>query len=351
MIFATGISFRTAPVAVREQLAIAPSRRVETAARLKAAAGLSEIVLLSTCNRVEIYGVSESSSGLDRLLDLLAADGSSVQPHSYHHTGDAAVRHLFSVASGLDSMVLGETEITGQVKMAYEEAHAAGLTGRVTNCMFQKALQTAKAVRTRTTIGRGATSVGSVAVQLAEQIFGGDLHGKTVMIVGAGKIGETCLRHLVKKGVGSILVANRTIEHAEELAREVGGRAVNYMDDGLVAMREADIVVTSTSCPVAILDKEDVEVVMSARRQRPLFLIDIAVPRDVDAAVTEVENVFLYNIDHLEALVQENIRLREQDLGRCLDLIQERVQELNAKLRASPPARPPLLLPQPALCH
>ena len=201
-----------------------------------------------------------------------------VSPYIYLHTGEAAARHLFAVASGLDSMVLGETEITGQIKTAYETALAAKLTGRIINGLFQRAFQVVKAIRTKTLIGRGATSVGSVAVQLAEKIFSGDFKDKTVMIIGAGKMGEACIRHIAKNGVKSIIVANRSMESAEALAREFGGRAVNYMDDGLAAMVGADIVVSSTGCPETILDREDVEAVMRQRPNRPLFLIDIAVP-------------------------------------------------------------------------
>lgn len=303
-----------------------------TATRLKEQGGLSELVLLSTCNRVELYGVADHAGGLPELLGSLARAPLDVSPCVYVHTEEAAARYLFAVASGLDSMVLGETEITGQIKTAYEAARAANLTGRILNGAFQRAFQVVKAIRTQTQIGRGATSVGSVAVQLAEKIFGGDFHDKTIMIIGAGKMGEACLRHLVKKGVRSIIVANRTLARAEELAREVGGRAVNYMDDGLAAMQEADIVVSSTGCPETILDREDVEAVMRQRPNRPLFLIDIAVPRDIAAEVQQVESVFLYNMDHLEQLMRENVRLREQEVVRCREIIQEHTAALMAKL-------------------
>lgn len=332
IMFVAGISFKTAPVALREQLAVAPTRLIETATKLKIEGGLSELVLLSTCNRVELYGVAESIEGLPRLLASLARTNIDLSSYLYIHTGDAAARHLFSVASGLDSMVLGETEITGQIKNAYEAALAAKLTGRVLNAAFQRAFQVVKAIRTQTQIGRGATSVGSVAVQLAEKILGSDFEAKTVMIIGAGKMGEACVRHIAKKGLRSIIVANRTLESAQELAREFGGRAVNYMDEGLAAMCEADIVVSSTGCPETILDREDVETVMRQRPNRPLFLIDIAVPRDIATEVAELENVFLYNIDHLERLVLENVRLREQELTRCHEIISEHINALMTKL-------------------
>jgi len=347
MMFVAGISFKTAPVALREQLAVIPSRLIETANRLKEAGGLSELTLLSTCNRVELYGVTDRAEGLADLLGTLAHTPVDISPYVYVHTNEAAARHLFSVASGLDSMVLGETEITGQIKTAYEAARGANLTGRVLNCAFQRAFQVVKAVRTQTQIGRGATSVGSVAVQLAEKIFGGNFNDKTVMIIGAGKMGEACIRHIAKNGVGSIVVANRTLAHAEELAREFGGRAVNYMDDGLAEMAKADIVVSSTGCPATILDREDVEAVMRQRPNRPLFLIDIAVPRDIAQEVQQVENVFLYDMDDLEKLVAENVRMREQELAPCREIITKHTTELMAKISA--PARKPEAAPKPEM--
>lgn len=339
MMFVAGISFKTAPVALREQLAVTPSRLIETATRLKEQGGLSELALISTCNRVELYGVAGNAQGLAELLGSLARTPVDVSPYIYVHRDADAARHLFSVASGLDSMVLGETEITGQMKTAYEAARAAKLTGRVINCAFQRAFQVVKDIRTKTQIGRGATSVGSVAVQLAEKIFGGDFRDKTVMIIGAGKMGEACIRHIAKNGVGSIIVANRSLEHAQALAREFGGRAVNYMDEGLAAMAGADIVVSSTGCPETILDREDVEVVMRQRANRPLFLIDIAVPRDIDRAAQDVENVFLYDIDDLEQLVAGNVRMREQEMAPCREIIEKHTAELMAKLNG--PSRKP----------
>jgi glutamyl-tRNA reductase len=307
------------------------------------------LVLLSTCNRVEIYGVADQPADLARLPALLSRTDVDVSPYVYVHSGADAARHLFAVASGLESMVLGETEITGQIKIAYEAARSALLTGRVLNAAFQRAFQVVKAIRTKTQIGRGATSVGSVAVQLAEKILGGNFNDKTVMIIGAGKMGEACIRHIAKKGIRSVIVANRTLEHAQELAREFGGRAVNYMDDGLAAMREADIVVSSTGCPETILDREDVDAVMRHRPNRPLFLIDIAVPRDIATEVERLENVFLYNIDHLEQLMRENVRLREQELASCHEIIGQHTAALMARLETAPgsiPAAAPA--PQPA---
>jgi glutamyl-tRNA reductase len=232
-------------------------------------------------------------------------------------------------------MVIGETEITGQVKQAYLAAQQARLTGRVTNRLFQTALQVAKEIRTQTQIGRGATSVGSVAVELAERIFDHDLSRKTVMIIGAGKMGEACVRHLAKKGARSLLVSNRSYDRALALATDFGGRAVRF-DDCLPAMAEADIVVSSTGSPQTILHRHDLASVMAARRNRPLFLIDIAVPRDIAPDVEQLPGVYLYNVDHLEAIMRENVRLREQELARCQAIIGERTAALMTRFTPAP---------------
>jgi glutamyl-tRNA reductase len=333
--FVAGLSYRTAPVQLREQLAVSPALLRCAGCRLKLGANLDEVVLLSTCNRVEVYGTTPWVNGnVHRLFQHLgASEDLDFAPHLYVKEGEEAVKHLFAVAGGLDSMVLGETEITGQVKNAYQAAQQAGLTGRVLNRLFQTALQTAKEIRTRTHIGRGAVSVGSVAVELAERIFDKDLASKTVMIIGAGKMGEACVRHLAKKGARSVLVSNRSFERAQGLAAEVGGRAIRF-DECLTAMVEADIVVSSTGCPDTILHRADVASLLSRRGSRPLFLIDIAVPRDIDADVQQLDNVYLYNIDHLEAIVRENAQMREQERNQCQGIIAQRTQEVLGRLAA-----------------
>ena len=303
-LFVAGLSYKTAPVSVRERVAVPAGRLGCGGSRLKVAGNLSEVVVLSTCNRVEVYGVTPRVNGnMERLFGELVGEGLDLSAHLYVKEGVEAVEHLFAVAGGLDSMVLGETEITGQVKQAYQAAQEAKLTGRLTNRLFQTALQTAKEIRTETGIGRGATSVGSVAVELAERIFDKDLSQKTVMIIGAGKMGEACVRHLTKKGPRAVLVANRSFERTQFLAGEFGGQAVRF-EELPSALAGADIVVSSTGCPQTILHREDLQTVMAARRNRPLFLIDIAVPRDIDADVDRLDNVYLYNVDHLEAIVR-----------------------------------------------
>lgn len=333
-LFVAGLSYKTAPVELREKLAVAPGRLPCHGCRLKLGGGLTEVVVVSTCNRVEIYGVTtQAFPNAVRLFQELSGSDADVAPYLYVKEGLAAVKHLLSVAGGLDSMVLGETEITGQVKQAYQNAQAAKLTGRVTNRLFQTALQVAKEIRTETGIGRGATSVGSVAVELAERIFDGRLAERTILIVGAGKMGEACVKHLAKKGAGAVLVANRSLERARGLAAEFGGEAIPFAELG-TALGRADIVVTSTGAPQTILHRAEIEAVLPGRRNRPLFLIDIAVPRDVDTDVQTLPNVFLYNVDHLENLVQENVRQRQHELAKCEAIIQERSAALLVRFAA-----------------
>jgi glutamyl-tRNA reductase len=228
-------------------------------------------------------------------------------------------------------MVLGETEIVCQVKNAYDTARTAHLTGPVLNRTFQKAFQTLKAIRTQTGIGRGATSVGSAAAELAERVFGNDLAMRKVMIIGAGQMGEACVRHLAKKGAGSILVSNRSLHHAIELAEEFGGQVLPF-DQCFQAIAEVDIVVTATACPNTLLRGADVEKLIHARRNRPLFLIDLSVPRNIDPKIQLIDNVYLYNIDDLEAIVHENVRSRGKDLVKCEQIIGSQAAALMAKL-------------------
>jgi glutamyl-tRNA reductase len=347
-IFVAGLSFKTAPVEIREQIAVHASHLRCHGCRLKLGANLDEVVIVSTCNRVEIYGVTSTSRRIEHtIFQHLSASRIDVSPYLYYKEGSEAVQHLFSVASGLDSLVIGETEITGQIKQAYQAAHDANLTGKVLNRTFQTALQTAKEIRTQTGIGRGATSVGSVAVELAERIFDKDFSNKSVMIIGAGKMGEACIKHLSKKGAKSVLVSNRSFDRAQNLAQEFGGRAIRF-DDCLKAMEEVDIVVSSTGAPSTILHRDEVARVMQARRNRPLVLIDIAVPRDIAADVQEISNVYLYDVDDLEVIVQENVRLREQEQGRCQEIIRDKAGEIIRRFSHSAP-RPSTLAEQFAL--
>ena len=334
-IFVAGLSYKTTPVEVREKLAVHRSRLQCSGCRLKLGGGLAEVVLLSTCNRVEIYGVAPWMHGrVTQLFQELTGSDFDFTPHLYVKEGVAAAEHLFAVASGLDSLVIGETEITGQVKNAYQAAKDAGLVGKKMNRLFQTAFAVVKAIRTNTGIGRGATSVGSVAVELAEKVFDRDLSAKTVMILGAGKMGEACVKHLAKRGAKTVLVANRSVERAEKLATEFGGRAVR-LEDSAAAMIEADILVSSTGSPDLVLMRDDVAKILPARGNRPLVLVDIAVPRDIDPAVAELPDVFLYDIDDLEAVVRENTKNRAQELAMCQQIIAEHTAELMQRLAAT----------------
>jgi glutamyl-tRNA reductase len=328
-IFAAGISHKTAPVKLREQLAVKQSELVDLAFVLKCFGHLDEIVLLSTCNRVEIYGTTRKATGhIKSLLQLLCAEPRDLDPHIYLYEDAAAVRHLLRVAAGLDSMALGETEIIGQIKNAYEIARNAGLTGGVLNRLFQRAFQATKEIRTRTGIGRGTVSIKSTAVELIGKT---DLSQQSIMVLGAGEMAECCLRLLVKKGARSILVANRSFDRAIDLAIQYGGQAV-CLGDCLFEMPDVDVVIAATSSAETLLYRDDIERLMEARRHRPLLLIDLAVPRNIEPTVGGLENVSLYNIDDLEAAAREAARNREGELAACHRIIDTHVAALIEKL-------------------
>lgn len=326
-IFVLGMNYKTAAVAIRESFGARVASPAFHEAILASRAICEEVVVLRTCNRVEVYGVPAAGVALADITRHLC--GGSPAPEMYLHQGREAVHHLLSVSSGMDSMVLGETEITGQIKNAYEAARKQGSTGKRLNKLFQKALETAKEIRTVTAIGKGAASVGSVAVQHARKIFGASLDGRDVMIIGAGNMAEKCLRHLVKKGVGRITVVNRSVEKAEQLAVQFNGTAAPF-GHCLEAMAAVDIVITSTGSPHIILERGDIEHVMRARDFRPLVIIDIAVPRDVAPEAREIPGVHLHDIGDLEDTVRENIRYREQDLALCWSIIGGKTEEFEA---------------------
>jgi len=331
-LFAAGVSHKTAPVELREQLAVKQSAIVDLAFVLKCFGHLDEIVLLSTCNRIEIYGTTRQATGrIKSLLQLLCAEPGDLDPHIYLYEGAAAVRHLLRVAAGLDSMVLGETEITGQIKNAYETAREAGLTGPVLNRLFQRASQATKEIRTHTAIGRGTVSIKSAAVELIEKAFSDDLASKSVMVIGAGEMAERCVQLLVKKGVRSIFVSSRSFDRAIDLANRYGGEAVCF-GYCLFEMRDVDVVVAATSSGQTLLVLDDIENLMKARRNRPLLLIDLSVPRNIDPAASQLENVTLYNIDDLEALARQGAQARERELATCHQIIEAHVAALIKKL-------------------
>lgn len=319
-----GINHKTAPVELREKFSFSHSEAAGANRRLKADACLSENIILSTCNRVEIYAVANHDRDCAHdIKDFLAAfHNMKVSDHDdklYIYKGKNAVGHLFKVASGLDSMVVGEMEILNQLKVAYRDAKSSLATGKVLNRLFEKAFNTAKTVRTETFIARGTVSVSSAASRLAKKILG-DLKDKTAMIVGTGVIGEQLIVYLRKNGIGRILVANRTLERAKGLAERFDATALAFEDfEGRMA--EVDIVIASTGAPHCIIRTQTIASLMPKRGQRPLFIIDLAVPRDVESQVNEIDNVYLYDIDDLQRIVDDNISLRRNELDNCSRII------------------------------
>src|SRR6266478_5491918 len=330
-LFAAGISHKTAPIELRERLAVKQSEIADLAFVLKCFGHLAEIVLLSTCNRVEIYGTTRHATGhIKALLQLFCSEPHDLDPHIYLYEGAAAVRHLLRVSAGLDSMVLGETEITGQIKNAYEIARNAGLTGCVLNRLFQRAFQATKEIRTRTGIGRGTVSIKSTAVELIGKT---DLSRQSIMVLGAGEMAENCVRLLLKKGAQSIFISNRSFDRALDVATRCGGEAVCF-GYCLFEMRDVDVVIAATSSAETLLGRDDVENLMKARRNRPLLLIDLSVPRNIDPAVTGLDHVSLYNIDDLEAVAREGIRNRQRELAACHRIIEAHIRSLIERFHA-----------------
>jgi len=328
-ILVVGLSHKTAPIELRERLSISEQELPKPLEMLGDSAELVERMLVATCNRVETYAVTEGGveKAVGVIADCLAAyrnlDKTEFVDKLYTHTAAEAVRHVFRVASSLDSLVVGEPQILGQLKTAYTIAQAREATGIILNNLLEQAFHVAKRVRTETGVATSAVSVSSAAVELARKIFG-ELTGRSVLIVGAGEMAELALRHLVDDGVRSVLVANRSFERAVTLARQFDGRAVTFE-----ALRQemvgADIVISATSAPHVILKKEDLQTIIQQRRHRPIFLIDIADPRDIDPACNDLDNVYLYNIDDLQSVVEANLKERKREAERAEVIIEREV--------------------------
>jgi glutamyl-tRNA reductase len=329
-----GVNHNTAPVEVRERFAIPESKISEAVQRLAQYPGIEEGMIVSTCNRVEF--LARSANGCDPnlrgyLRDYFRTELGPYEKYLYEYQENEAIRHLFRVASSLDSMVVGEPQILGQVKEAYAAARAVGAVNSHLDALVTRAFGVAKRVRTETAIGSSAVSVASIAVELAQKIFG-SLDGKTVYLVGAGKMIELAARHLIAGGAGKILVVNRTYEKAVALASKFDGTPVPF-DQLYTTVAKADIVITSTGAPVTIFRREHAEQFMAERRNRPMFFIDIAVPRDVDAAVNKVDGVFVYDIDDLQAVVATHISDRRKEARRAEAIIENEVQKFNSRLQ------------------
>ena len=328
-----GVNHKSAPLEVRERMAIPESRLPDTCRELAAYPGIEEGIVISTCNRVEI--VTHTSNGAADLRGFLREhfhlESKELDPHLYEFRGKDAVRHLFRVASSLDSMVIGEAQILGQVKEAYAAARAAGAVGGQLDQLFSRAFAVAKRVRGETAVGSSSVSIASVAVELAERIFG-TLEGKTVFIVGAGKMSELAARHLMAHGCAAIFVSNRTFERAAGLAEKFNGQAIKF-DDLYNCCDRADIVITSTGSPHAIFRREHGEQFLARRKNRPMFFIDIAVPRDVSPEMGKLDGIFIYDLDDLQQAVSSHVADRRKEAELAEAIITGEVERFEARLQ------------------
>ena len=322
-----GLNHETAPVEVREHFAVSEQQLGSRARQLTELTTIAESVVISTCNRMEVYVAAEDRQmGLKVLRQHFSqGHGEEDMSHMYQKCGDEAKKHLFALVCGLNSMVLGETEIFGQVKSAYKQALEAGATKGVLNRLFQKSFTVGKRIRTNTRIQVGATSVGNVAVDLAEKIFG-KLKGSHIMIIGAGETSRLVAQSMISRGASKLTVTNRSVERARSLADELNGDVVPF-DSWEDALVQADVVVSSTGAPEPVLQAAQIESVRRLRKYRPLFLIDIAVPRDIDAKAGDIEEVYLYDIDKLQQLASSAKESRAKQVELCEQMIAEEISQ------------------------
>ena len=329
-----GVNHNTAPVEVRERLALPESRLPEVCKSLCQQEGIEEGMILSTCNRVEL--LVRRRDGVDNLRNFVCEyfhlDPAEYERYFYDYREEEAVRHIFRVTSSLDSMVVGEPQILGQVKEAYAVARAVGAINSQLDSLLTRAFAVAKRVRTETAVGSSAVSVASVAVELAKKIFG-SLNGKHVYLVGAGKMSELAARHLIAHGAASIFVANRTYDRAVQLAKKFHGQAIMF-EQLYDTCDKADIVITSTGAPHAIFRREHGELFLSRRRNRPMFFIDIAVPRDVDPGLNKLDGIFVYDIDDLQQAVTSHVADRRKEAERAEAIVALEVQRFQARLQS-----------------
>lgn len=331
-----GLNHRTAPVAVRERFWIPESRRSETLVQLSRAEGIQEVIILATCNRTEfLLWAEDVTLAATSVMSLLSSEYQLKLCEwklFYRLLDEAALLHIFRVASSLDSMVVGETQIISQVKEAWKQAQNIGASGRRLDAVMQKALSVSKRVRNETAIGNLAVSVPYAAVELTRQVLG-TLEGKQVLLIGAGKMSELSARGLLNHGAASVKVISRTIEHATELAQKLGGTAVPF-EERWQHLSQADVILSSTSCPHTILSREETEVLVRDRQARPLVIVDIAMPRDIDPQVRQVKGVFLYDLDDLEHLVRRNVSEREANASAAEKILQAETQDFRRDLAA-----------------
>lgn len=327
-----GMNHKTAPVALREKVAFAEDRLLAALRALRQESGVTEAMILSTCNRTEVYWAG-SADGAALTQWLERHHGSlDLAPSLYVHQEAHAVAHAFSVASGLDSMVVGEPQILGQLKDAYRIAQESGNTGPTLNKLFQAAFAAAKRVRTETRIGANAVSLASASLSLARRVFS-DLSEHTALLIGAGEMNAITARHLAGAGVKRLTIANRTLARAQALAAEVKGYAVD-LEDLDKELADADIVVSCTASPVALITKRTAEAAIRARRRRPIFMVDMAVPRDIEPEVAELEDIYLFSLDDLQQLINENLQQRELAAGEARQVLDEEVTRFLSQSRA-----------------
>ncbi|MCG7410186.1 glutamyl-tRNA reductase [Paenibacillus sp. ACRRX] len=325
-----GMNYRTAPVEIREKFAIPEEQWTDAIQQLRRIKSVLECVIVSTCNRTEMYVVVDRLHMCGHFIRGFMEQWYDIPrqqftPYLYIYEDDQAVEHLFRVTSGLDSMVVGETQILGQVRQSFLFAQKQGTTGTCFNHLFKQAVTLAKRAHAETNINDNAVSVSYAAVELGKRIFG-SFQGKKVLILGAGKMSELTVKHLYSNGAAEVMVANRTLARAEELARQFKGRACT-LDNLDTLLTEADIVISSTGSPSYVLTGKDVEQVMKRRRSRPLFLIDIAVPRDLDPAIADLSSVFLYDIDDLEGIVQSNLAQRNKEALKIEHMVAHEIKQ------------------------
>ena len=327
-IVVVGLSHKTAAVEIREKIAFSPTQMEKPLEMLVALDGITEGVIVSTCNRVEVYVTTRDiAGGIARVKRFLADYHDfpldTLDHHLYSLHGEDAIRHVFRVASSLDSMVVGEPQILGQIKTSYGYAAEYRSSGIILNRFLHKAFSVAKRVRTETKIASSAVSVAFAAVELARKIFS-DLGDKTVMLIGAGEMCELAAKHFLNNGVRGLMVTNRTFERAEKLAEEFDGKAVRF-DDLFEQLHKADIILSSTGAPHTIIGARDLDEVMRRRRQKPMFFIDIAIPRDIDPAVNDVENVYLYTVDDLQEVVSANLQQRNEEAKKAEEIVNQEI--------------------------
>jgi len=336
-ILVLGINHKTAPIGIREKVSFSAQRLSEALHKLKGCDGIQESLILSTCNRTEIYAAAkDASAGFDTLRSFLSSfhriPVQEIKDYLYSFNDKEAVSHLFRVTASLDSMIVGETQIFGQVKEAYFKAREANTVGKGLNSLFEEAIRIGKKVRSETQIGKGAVSTSTAAIELSKKIFE-SLVDKRVLIIGAGKIGELTVKNLYSRGISAVLVANRTWQRAQELAAAFKGRAVKF-ENILEELKNSDIVISSTGANHFLIKYEDIQRLMRERDNSPLFLIDLGLPRNIDPLVNKIDNVYLYNIDDLAGVADANIKERQREAARAEEIIQASVDSVIEKLNA-----------------